>query len=924
MNWLTKIFHRREDIDREIDEELRFHIETRIGRYIQAGMTPEQARRKALDRFGNFEQIRDTVREIDLGTIESVWQDVRYAARTLAKSPGFTAVALLSLALGIGLNTAIFSAINAVLLRPLPYKEPGRLVHIYQTDDEGERAGLSPANYLDFVKQNQVFEAMAAIGVNYGVLVLVEGGEPEPMRHLRVSSSFFPVLGVQPVLGRTFLPEEDKPGVNVAVLSHDLWRRRFGADPKVLGRDIRLNDASYRVIGVMPEGFRYFGQAWPNASGAIDLWFSYPYDSNPRTNRRMLTLGAIARLKPGVSLEQARNDMRLMAKRLENEYPSENKGYSATAIPVLQNITGGVRLSLLLMLGAVGLVLLIACANVANLQSARAGERRREIAIRIAIGAGRPRLIRQLLTESLLLALTGGAVGLLLALGCTRLLTGILPSNMLRLDEANVDLRVLGFTLVASLLTGILFGLAPAVHGSKAEINNALKDTGRSTSDGRNQNRFRGTLVVVQVGLSLVLLVGAGLMLNSVWRLHRIPMGFNPEHVLTLRCALPKAAPYVTYLGLGPARPGDSEKRRRWALNPEALRFGERVKERIERVPGVERAAAAAPGIPLAGFTYGDSFKLEGQTAPSPQQEQKQFAIYRDITPGYFRTLGIPLLQGRDFNERDAENAPGVAIVNQIMARTFWPSEPSVIGKRILRGEPPRAYQIVGVVDTREFHQVAGVSPYLQNGFVSQMYHPQMQRALPAWSKGANDLYMGVRLSFYFVVRTRANPAELAAAIRNAIREVDQTAPVDQIRTMDEVASAAFSPWRSTMLLLGLFAGLAVLLASVGIYGVISYAATQRTHEIGIRMAMGAGHGDVLLLVMKSGLLLALAGVVIGSGAAYWLTRLIENQLYGVTPTDPATFASVAALLLTVALVACYLPARRAARLDPIAALRCE
>jgi predicted permease len=924
MRWLTRIFHRNEEIDREIDEELRFHIEQRIERYVQAGMTPEQARRKALDRFGNFEQIREAVREIDLGTIESVWQDVLYAARTLAKSPGFTATALLSLTLGIGLNTAIFSAINAVLVRPLPYKDPDRLVYIHDAVDP-QPAILSPADYLDLEKQSHVFEATAALENHNGTLVLAEGSEPAQMRHMRVSSSYFSILGVQPALGRTFFPEEDKPGTNVVVLSQDLWRRCFGSDPKVLGRNIRLNAASYRVVGVMPEGFRYFGESWPNTAGPIDLWLPNPFEYNPVTNRGALasprgtqgsSLFAIARLKPGVSLDQARADIQMVGMRLAKEYPAFDKDLRITVAPILKVMAGEARAPLFLLFGAVGLLLLIACANVANLLLARAGTRKREIAIRAAIGAGRLRLVRQLLTESLLLALAGGAAGLLLARWSRTFLNSILPDNVFRLDEANLDLRVLGFTLLASLLTGILFGLAPALHGSKVQLNDALKDAGRSASAGRDRNRLRGALVVLQVCLSLVLLAGAGLMINSFWRLQQIRLGFNPHYLLTLHCALPLAPPYATDLGF---QSFSEDKRRLWELSPHTIRFVERVKQHVEQVPQVESAAAAAGGIPLAGFAFWDSFKLEGQSVLPPEQAEKQSAVFRDISPDYFRTMGIRLLEGRDFNERDTEAAPGVVIINQTMARTFWTHEPNVVGKRIYRGEPPRMYQIVGIVGASEYDQ-SYQKPQIREGFTPEMYYAHMQRVLPKrWFVLAT-----IRLNLYFVVRTRSNPASLAPAIRNAIREVDQAAAVDQIRTMDEVVSVAFGPWRSTMLLLGLFAGLAVLLSAIGIYGVISYTATQRTHEIGIRMAMGAGRGDVLRLVMKSGLLLALAGIAIGSSAAYWLTRLIANQLYDVTPTDPVTFASVALVLLAVALLACYLPARRAARLDPMAALRCE
>jgi hypothetical protein len=920
MKWLTRIFHRGEQIDREIDEELRFHIEQRIERYIHAGMTPEQARRKALDRFGNFEQIREAVREIDLGTIESVWQDVRYAARTLAKSPGFTAVALLSLTLGIGLNSAIFSAINAVLLRPLPYKDPERIVQVSTgpQDSLNDPDDVSPANYFDYVKQNQAFESMALIDFLFhgsnGRLLLKTGEASELVQALRVSATFFPILGVQPSLGRTFLPDEDRLGANVAVISSRLWRRRFAADPQILGRNIRLNDGSYRVIGVMPEGFRYLVQGL----GEADLWLPNPFESFGPGTRRFKSLQAIAKLKPGVSLEQARADMRIIAKRLEEEYPRDNRNEKGVAVvPLLEVVAGQARPPLLLMLGAVRLVLLIACANVANLLLARAGMRKREMAIRTAIGAGRPRLIRQLLTESVLLALAGGLSGLTLAYTSPIILKSLLPDNvgLLRLDEAGVDLRVLALTLFLSLLTGVVFGLAPALHASKCQLNDALKDAGRSAPEGRSGSRLRSGLVILQVALSLVLLAGAGLMINSFWRMHQIHLGFVPEHLLVVRSDLPKVPPYVRDLGLRPLDLNRSNTGHWWILNPEAIHFGDQVIDHLNKLPGVESAAEAS-GLPMVQ-SNGFPFRIEGQPAPSPEQMENMNAWMFAVTPDYFRTMGMRFTQGRGFSGREVENTPGVAIINQTMAQMFWTRQPNVIGQRITfnvgPGYSPASFEIVGVADD------VRVWPRQERSL--QVYVPRVQ----CWRSSIprTDLDMTLLLYRLFVVRSRSSPAALAAVVRGIFGRVVSGQPAE-IQTMDEAISTALWPWRSTMLLLGLFAGLAVLLSAIGIYGVISYTAIQRTHEIGIRMAMGAGRGDVLGLVMKSGLLLALAGIAIGSGAAYWLTRLIANQLYGVTPTDPVTFASVALVLLAVALVACYLPARRTARLDPMAALRCE
>jgi len=910
MNWLTKIFHRGEEIDREIDEELRFHIETRIERYIQTGMTPEQARRKALDRFGNFEQIRQAVREIDLGTIESVWQDVRYAARTLAKSPGFTATALLSLALGIGLNTAIFSAINAVLLRPLPYKDPERIVYIGQTAD-GERipSGINPVNFLEWEKQNHVFDAMAAVFPfhhNFGRYVLITGGEPVPIKSLRVGAKFFDVVGVQPTLGRGFLPEEDKPGTRAVVLSHRLWRRQFASDPAVVGRDIMLDDAGYRVVGVMPRGFRYLNLS--TQRGDVDLWLSNPFDAIPRTNLESYGFRPIARLKPGISINEARAEMQVISRSLEREYPKENKGITLAAVPLLEAWAGQDRPHLVLLLGAVGLVLLIACANVANLLMARAGARKQEFAMRAALGAGRPRLVRQLLTESLLLGFAAGTAGLILALGSSSLLKKFFP-DLYRLDEASIDPQVLGFTLLISALTSVVFGLVPAMTSSKVDIVDALKGAGRNTYN-QVGSRIRKALVVVQVALSLVLLSACGLMINSLWRLYDLKLGFDAENLLTVQMVASPVDPLVKDLGFKYESPGSSDKRRYYAPTAAATRFAERMVERFEKLPGVKSAAAADFSLP---FVRGlnSSFRKEGQVSLSPEEERKQLIFLSAVTPAYFRTMEIRLIQGRAFDLRDGENAPGVAIISQSTAREFGGQGQSVIGQRIRIDSPEQPFEIVGIS--------ADVRMWPNEESFAHAYIPESQ----SWDASYSELALGARLQFQFVLRAQSESGALGAAVRNAVRELNPQQPVDEILTMKEVLANDFGPWRSSMVLFGFFAALAVLLSAIGIYGLVSYSVAQRTHEIGIRMAMGAGRGDVLRLVMKNGLLLAAVGIVLGSGAAYWLTRLIANQLYGVTPTDPVTFASVALALLAVALLACYLPARRAASLDPMAALRC-
>lgn len=922
-------FRRRKKLDREIDEELRFHIERRTERYLRSGLSPEEARRKALDRFGSVEAVREAVRQIELGAIETIWQDVRYGARTLAKSPGFTAVAVLSLALGIGLNSAIFSAINAVMLRPLPFKDPERIVSIGEASQTtGRPGGINPVNYLEWERQNQVFESMAVVFPffhNNGRYVLMVGDNPVRVTARRVSASFFQqVLGVQPALGRGFLPEEDEPGVRVVVLSHELWRGPFASDPAVVGRDIALDDGSYRVVGVLPPGFRSpLGER-----GEVDFWLPNPFDAVAKTSRNAYGFGPMARLKPGVTLEQARAEMEVIAKSLERLYPKENKGIRLAAIPLHDSWTRRARPVLQLLLGAVGLVLLIACANVASLLLGRASARQREIAIRSAMGAARPRLVRQLLTESLLLSGAGGAAGLTLALWSANLLNRILPDRMFRLDEASLDPRVLGFTLAISVVTGLLFGLAPALAASKVDIVDVLKAAGRTASENRGGLRLRNSLVVVQMALSLVLLAGAGLMIKSLWKLYRIELGFNPGHVLTLHCWMTPTPPRLTELVFQPASPGSSTQRRYYVPNAPARQFAERVVERLEKLPGVKSAAGAVYGIPFMRNTA-VRFRMEGQASLPPEQARRQAAILSAITPGFFPTLAIPLAEGRLFDERDRANTPRVAIISQTMVKTFWPQTPSVIGQRIQIGQPwegpaGQPYEIVGVAaDVRRGPQAlardtSGMAGEQVSG--AHMYIPEAQ----SWESSYSELALLGRLDFHFLLRTQSDPVALAPAVRQAIREVDPEQPVEQVVTMDDRISEAFGPWRSTMLLLGLFAGVAVLLAAIGIYGVISYSVSQRTHEIGVRMALGAGRGEVLRLMMKGGVRLALTGILIGSVAAYWLTRLIAAQLFEVTVADPLTFSAVALVLLGVAMLACYLPARRAAALDPMAALRCE
>jgi putative ABC transport system permease protein len=913
MRWRQKLLRRGDRIEREIEDELSFHLDARTQRYIDAGMTPADARRRALERFGNLDEIRDAVRMIDLGLLGSVWQDVRYGVRTLRKSPGFTATAVLSLALGIGLNSAVFSAIHAVLVRPLPYQDPKRIVTLALTHvnhrNGTEPIGVTPAVYVDWTKYCRSFEAMAihdrldyTFGSGLTDFVLTTRDENEHVSGLRVSGSFFEVLGVQPALGRGFLAEEDRPGAAVVILSHAVWRRRFESAPDVVGRDITLDGRSYRVIGVMPEGFRYYERRSQFfQTGVVDLWLPHPFERIAPTARENYTFNAIARLKSGVSLEQARREMRAISQRLEQENPAEYKGRGVAVASVAETVARDSRYSLLLAWGATTLVLLVACANVANLLLARAGARVREIAIRIAMGAGRRRLIRQLLTESLLLGLAGGVAGLAVASWSAKVMTALLPGSdrMVRLEETGVDLRVVAFTFLVALATGVLFGLAPALRGSNVDLQIALHGSGRGASHGLDSKPLGRVLAVIQVGLSLVLLTGAGLMIHSLWRLDRVRLGFDPDRVLTLHSLLPKGPPYATDLRV-------QKGMRLWDLTHDAMQFPHRAAARLEALPGVESAAVAS-GVPLlGGRNAGLSVERDRQ-----EEAQKIRAEMWYVTAGYFRTMGIRLVEGRGFDHRDLPGTVGAVVVSQSLARNCWPNETSVLGKRVFSGYPAQPYEVVGVADDVRV---------LPGADLPAIYLAYSQ----AGAARGNDVFVHGRLDFWLLVRTQSRPADLAAAAQDAMRDLERRAPIDQVRPMNDVVSDAFGPWRSTTLLLGLLAGLALLLSAIGIYGLMAYTVMQRRHEIGVRMALGATRGDVLRLVMGRGLALSLAGIALGTLAASWLTRFIANQLYGVTPTDPLTFAAVAAVLLGVALLACYVPARRAASVDPVTALRAE
>ncbi len=806
--------------------------------------------------------------------MQSLWQDLRYGARMLLKQPGFTLIAVITLSLGIGANTAIFSVVNAVLLRPLPYREPDRLVALWSANPERGATSrpVSTPDFEDWRAQNRVFEAIAAYpAVDVTGMTLNDQGAAEQLNTAYVTADFFALLGVQAALGRAVLPHEHEPGRNqVVVLSHGLWQRRFGADPGIVGKTLTLDGRSFTVTGVMPPGLHL-----PSAD--TDVWASLSLigpDRVPRL-RGNAWLAVVARLKPGVSREQARADMTTIARGLEQQYPDSNRGLNAVTLkPLHEQLVGNVQPALFAIFAAVGFVLLIGCANLANLQLARFEQRHKELTIRAALGAGRGRLLRQLLTESVLLALLGGALGLLLAVWGRDLLLSFAPADLPRLSESWLDARVLGFTLLVSVLTGLVFGLAPAVKLARVELNEALKEGGRGAASARRKG-LRNALVVAEVALALVLVTGAGLVAKSLYRLLQVDPGFNAENVLTLQVNVP------TY---------------REPQRAQYTAFLQQALERVAQTPGVQAVGMVRP-LPLRGAGESNGFTVTGQPAPPPGQEP--VAARRMISPNYFRALGITLLAGRDFNAQDRDGAQPVAIISQNLARQFFPGQDPV-GRSLSLPGPARV--IVGVAaDVRLQGLSLAATPTI--------YVPHAQDP---------------RRGMTFVVRTDGDPLSLAGAIRNAIQTVNQDQPVIRIETMEQVVMASLAQSRFSAVLLSLFAALALALAAVGIYGVMAYSVTQRTREIGLRMALGAQARDVLGLVIGQGLKLALVGVALGVLAALALTRLMKSLLFGVSTTDPLTFSLVAALLLTVALLACWIPARRAAKVDPMVALRYE
>ena len=811
--------------------------------------------------------------------METLLRDIRYGARSLLKRPGFALVAVITLALGIGANTAIFSVVNAVLLRPLPFPESEQLVKLGEgpSADHPERGVFSFPDYKDVQAQTQTLEHVAGY-LNSGAMLSSDGADAERVLGVGVSPEYFQVLGVKPQLGRTFTSEEDHPQASVVVISYGLWQRRFGGSQQIIGSQLKLGASSMTIIGVMPAGFEF-----PFRAEHQDFW--EPLNDRPtpdREARDARSLNVIGRVRPGISASQADAELRTIANRLTQQYPASNTNVVMGAASLRTDLSSDIRPALLILLGAVAFVLLIACANVANLLLARATTRQKEIAIRSALGASRARIIRQLLVESLLLAMLGGALGLLLATWGVRLLVTIAPANIPRLQQVGLDVPVLLFALLLSVLVGVGFGMVPALQASRTDLNGALNDASRGSTENLTRNRARSLLVVSEVALSLVLLIGAGLLLKSFVRLLRTSPGFDATRIVALDIPL---------------------NRQRYDTPAKQSYFFHQLIDRMKALAGVE-SAGVVNLLPLGNSDEALTFAIAGR--PQFPVGSEPDANYTVVSPGYFEALKIPLRQGRSFGPEDKEKAPAVVLISEELARQYFPGE-SPIGKSLIidsdSGSPAISREIVGVVGDvrRESLDIAPVPEF----FVPYEQAPERRMNL--------------------VVRMTAdNPANATATLRHALKELDGDQMVWQTRTLDQLVAASIAGRRFNMLLLGLFAGLALVLAALGIYGVMAYSVTRRTHEIGIRMALGARMIDVLRLVLKDGMTLALIGVVVGLGGAFALTRLLSTLLFGVTPTDASTFVAIALGLLAVALIACYIPARRATKVDPLVALRYE
>ncbi len=896
---LAALFGKRRQ-DSELAAELESHLALHIEENLRAGMSPEEARRQAILRLGGLEQTKEIYRDQQgLPVLETLFQDVRYGLRILRKNPGFTAVAIATLALGIGANSAIFTVVNSVLLRPLPYEDPERLMSVFgSAPSKGlPHFGASPPDFRAMRRQNHTFAGLSAY---YQANFNVSGTDkPERLSVMVVSADYFTTLGVQPWLGRNFLPGEEKWGSHlVTIVSEGFWRTHLNSDPNLAGKTVHLDGEPYQIIGVMPSTF-YTRQA------KLQAWVPMAWKPNDNfDSHNNYFLNMIGRFKPGVSRPQAYADLNSVMSAIAQQFP-ENKGIGVDLQPLQEAWVGQARPALLVLVGAAGLVLLIACVNLANLLLARSASRLKEIAVRSALGANRSRLVRQLVTESVLLSLLGGGLGLALAylaLGLLPLAREILP----RVEHVHVDTQVLLFTLMVSLATGVLFGLLPALESSRnRKLSESLKEGGRTAQPSRGSSRLRSGLVISEVALALVLLIGSGLALRSLQRLLQVDAGFAPDHLLTFDVALPDSYHSDWLSTPDPTRIG---------APPRVSAFHQELVSRIEQIPGVQ-AAGAISSLPLQGEDWVKFFVPLDRALPT-SMESVANVQYRSVYGHYFTALRIPLIKGRLLNEHDQSTSALSVVVNEGLVRKYWPNQ-DPIGKTILLTPPenlippellPHGYHVPKLT-------VVGVVADTHYGSLNEEPAPVVYGSI---------LQHDFSMSPAFTVRADADPTALVTAVRAALAQVDKNLPMADVSTMDEIMSNSVAQPRLEAVLLGLFGGLAMLLAAVGIYGVMSYSVSQRTSEIGVRMALGAARGDVLLLVCRQGLRLAAVGLAAGLALAFGATRLMSKVLFGVSPTDPLTFGVIIVILAVVALLACYVPARRATRVDPMVALRYE
>jgi predicted permease len=872
----------RERVETELDKEMRFHLERLVEENTVAGMSAREAREAASRMFGGVSQIQEECRDMRRTQyLENFWQDLRYAVRMLGKSPAFTVVMVLTLGLSIGANSAIFSVIDGVLLKPLPYPQAERLARVFYRSDAYPKFPLNPWDFLDFRARNRSFESFAIY--TRADVQLSGTGDPVRLSTFRISSGYFRVLGVEPARGREFEFAEEKSGSgNVVILSDRIWKQQFGGAPDILGRKLLLDSQPYTVVGVMPPGVDHPGNSYNAVAygDTVDAWCPFVFQGNSASRGSHYVEG-IGRLKPGVTPVQAAADFNGVMTQMATEHPAD-KGWTIYMVPLFQEIVGPVHRMLLVLVGAVGLVLLIACVNAANLLLARAAARQREIVVRAALGAGRWRLVRQMLAESLLISIVGGVLGALLAVSCVRVLVSFLPAGFPRMGAIHVNGMVFGFTALIAIATGFVFGLVPAIQVSRADLQQGLREGGRGSSGSGRQTRLRGALVVGEVWLACLLLVGAGVMLRSFVNLVRLDPGFRPQHVLTAQVALP----YESY------------------KSPDAtVSFYQRLLTNLSSLPGVN-AAGAGSDLPWTGYDDNTGFNVEGKTA-APNEEFH--GRYHVASPDYFRALGIPLERGRFFDGRDKRDAPNALIINEAMARRYWPGEDAV-GKRInFTDEKPKDsdwFTVVGVVgDVKDKPESSGAEP--------AFWWPSLQ---PPGTFG----------NMAIVLRSSSDPVLLTQATRDALHGIDPSLALANVRLMDRVAEGQFSTARFALFLVGLFAGLALALAAIGIYGVISYSVSQRMHEFGMRIALGANGWNLMGLVMRQGVTLTAVGVALGLGCALAFARVLDSLLYGVTAKDPLTLFGVAVMAVATATLACLPSARRATGADPMTSLRAE